>query len=176
MLRKAAHYGRLLTVVVFTCATLIGCASAKDFELAESAVRQFHTQLDSEQYSLIYRAGDPKMRQSTSESDFVSLLSSVHTKLGTFQSSSLRSKTFVYHTAQTAEILLNYESTFTRGVGKEKFTWQVNDGRVVLGNYKIESRELSSSSRYEKFPEVSGDRFDWFDAFKSGYRRAVANA
>jgi|SRR5277367_5981550 hypothetical protein len=129
--------------VIVACTVFWGCAAAKkDFELADNAVRQFHSQLDSEQYSAIYLSADAKLKQSTSESDFVTLLRNVHSTLGPFQSSALRSKSWAYHTPQTATVRFDYDATFARGSGRERFTWQIGGDSVVLGGYKIESSEL----------------------------------
>ena len=44
--------------------------------------KQFHSQLDTEQYAAAYGACDEKFHQVTSESDSVKLLRAIHTKLG----------------------------------------------------------------------------------------------
>jgi hypothetical protein len=129
--------------LIVACTVFWGCAAAnKDFELADNAVRQFHSQLDSEQYSAIYLSADATLKRSTSESDFVTLLRSVHSTLGPFQSSSLHSKIWAYHTAQTATVRLDCDAIFVHGSGRERFTWQIDGDSVVLGGYTIESSKL----------------------------------
>jgi hypothetical protein len=127
------------------CVLLSGCAqSRQDFELAERAVDLFHSQLNSEQFSLIYQSADAKMKQSTSESDFVNFLQGVHRKLGIAQNSSERSKNFVYHNSQDATVILDYDTTFAQGSGTERFTWRVTNSHVALDSYKINSNELAT--------------------------------
>ena len=129
--------------LIVACTIFGGCATAnKDFELADNAMRQFHSQLDSEQFSAIYLSADAKLKQSTSESDFVTLLRNVYSTLGPFQSSSLHSKTWAYHTARTATVRFDCDATFARGSGRERFTWQIDGDSMVLGGYTIESIEL----------------------------------
>jgi hypothetical protein len=133
----------LIVGVIAACTLLEGCASAtKGFELAEGAVRQFHSQLDSEQYSAIYQSADVKMKKSISESDFASVLREVHSKLGSFQSSSQPTKTFVYRAPHRATVKFDYDTTFARGTATEKFTWEISDNFIVLGGYKIDSSEI----------------------------------
>lgn len=120
---------------------LSSCAAERqNLKLAKHAVDQFHSQLDSEQYSAVYQGASAKMKAATNEADFVKLLENVHQRLGAVQESVLRGTTFeLAHGA----IRLSYVTTFARGVGREQFEWHIDDNQAVLYNYRISSSDLT---------------------------------
>jgi hypothetical protein len=105
-------------------------------------VEQFHTQLDTEQYSAIYAASDEKFHQATSESDFVKLLEAIHRKLGSVQESNLRNTGVAWYAGQGATVTLVYQTKFAEGTGSERFVWHVKDNDAALYRYEINSNEL----------------------------------
>jgi len=111
-------------------------------ELAQQNVEQFHSQLDSEQYTAVYAACDEKFHQATSESDFVKILEAVHRKLGNVQRSSLRNTGVAWFAGQGATVTLVYETKFAAGAGIEKFVWHIKDNGAALYDYNINSNEL----------------------------------
>lgn len=127
----------VLAVLLASCAFLWSCASEqRDLKLAEHAVDVFHSRLDLEQYSVIYQAAGAKMKEATNETDFVKSLQGTHQSLGAVQNSTLRDMTF--ELAQGV-IRLDYNTTFARGSGRERFEWQVKDNLALLYSYRIDS-------------------------------------
>jgi hypothetical protein len=121
---------------------LSSCASERqNLKLSKHAVTVFHSQLDAEEYSSIYKAADDGLKQSISESDFVRFLQGVHQTLGVMQNSVPRGT--VFQLAQ-GTIRLDYDTTFARGAGREQFEWKIIGDRAVLNNYKINSKELAT--------------------------------
>jgi hypothetical protein len=132
--------------VVSICAVsvlLCSCGSStKSLELAEQNVQQFHSELDSEQYTAVYAASDEKFHEATTESDFVKLLEAVHRKLGNVQQANLRNTGVAWFAGQGATVTLVYETKFADGTGTEQFIWHVKDNGAALYRYQINSNEL----------------------------------
>ncbi len=125
------------------CMLFAACGSTtRSVEMAQRNVEQFHSQLDSQQFTAIYASCDEKFHQATSESDFVNLLDAVHRKLGNVQQSSLRNTGVAWFAGQGATVTLVYETKFTDGTALEKFVWHVKDNDAALYGYNINSNEL----------------------------------
>jgi hypothetical protein len=132
----------LLTAIIASCTLLASCAAEKQqWHLAVNAVDLFHSQLDSQQYTLMYQAADAGMKDGMQELDFVNLLQNVHQTLGQVQSSALKGT--VFQTAQ-GTIRLDYDTTFARGSAREQFVWKVEQDHATLRGYKINSKQLAS--------------------------------
>jgi hypothetical protein len=122
---------------------LCSCGSStKSLELAEQNVQQFHSEVDSEQYTAVYAASDEKFHEATTESDFVKLLEAVHRKLGNVQQANLRNTGVAWFAGQGATVTLVYQTKFAEGTGTEEFIWHVKDNGAALYRYQINSNEL----------------------------------
>lgn len=117
-------------------------SSTKSVEVAQQNVKQFHSQVNSEQYAAVYAACDEKFHQVTSESDFVKLLEAVHRKLGNVQQSNLLNTGVAWFAGQGATVTLVYQTKFAEGTGVEKFVWHIKDNGAALYSYNINSNEL----------------------------------
>jgi len=133
-----------ILVALFAVFALFSGPAARNTKLANQAVKQFHDQLDAGQYAAIYDGADETLRETTSESDFVNLLQSVHQKLGNVQDLNLSWTGIAWHGGQGVTISLIYNTKFTYGSGNEQFVWQSHDNRVTLGRYRIKSNVLAS--------------------------------
>ena len=89
-----------IVALVFAGITLISGPVAKYHKLGHQAVKQFHEQFASGQYVEIYDAADETLRETTSKSDFVNLLQSVHEKLGDVESVNPGSQGIAFHGGQ----------------------------------------------------------------------------
>jgi len=118
------------------------CGSTKNIEIAEKGVVQFHTELDSEQYAVIYAAADEGLRKATTEADFTHLLQSVHRKLGRVEYARLLNFGDGFFTGQGRVITIIYDTTFAGGTGTEQFVWHIRENRLVLFGYHINSNAL----------------------------------
>lgn len=136
----------LCTVALVLAAVgLISGPVARYHELGNQAVKQFHEQLAAGQYVAIYDAANETLRESTSKSDFVNLLQSVHEKLGDVQDLNPSWKGIAFHGRQRATIALYFDTKFTNGTGAEQFVWQKDDNRLTLSWYQIKSKVLDPS-------------------------------
>jgi hypothetical protein len=127
----------------FAAIALFAAQTAKYREPADPAVKQFHERLAAGQYVAIYDEADETLRRTTSESDFVNLLQSVHQKLGDAQNLNLRSTVISWHGNGKLSIGVTYDTEFTYGAATEQFVWQEQDNRVALGRYQIRSKVLT---------------------------------
>jgi hypothetical protein len=134
----------LFAVIGVACILVSSCggSSTTSLELAKQNVVQFHSQLNSEQYAVLYSASDEKLHQATSESDFVKLLEAIHRKLGTVQQSDLRNTGIAWFMGQGATVTLVYDTKFAEGNASEKFVWHIKDNKATLYGYNINSSEL----------------------------------
>jgi hypothetical protein len=132
-----------LTGILAVCVLFSSCGSSNtSIEQAKQSVVQFHSQLDTEQYSVIYAASDEKFRQATSQTDLATLLEAVHRKLGAVEQSNLRNTGVAWFAGQGATVTLIYDTRFAEGTGSEKFVWHVKDNVPALYSYNIMSNEL----------------------------------
>jgi hypothetical protein len=105
-------------------------------------VDQFHTELDLEQYDVIYAAADENLHKATTETDFAGLLLLVHRKLGRVQRSQLRNFEIGWFTGQGTIVTVMYDTSFLGGAGSEEFVWHIRENRPTLSGYHITSNAL----------------------------------
>ena len=133
----------ILPIICAASMLLSSCSSAtKNVKLAQQSVQQFHSELDSEQYTVVYAASDDKLHQVTSEPDFVNLLGSIHRKLGNVRESNQRSSGVAWFAGQGATVTLVYDTKFAEGAGTEQFVWHIKDNGPALYGYHINSNDL----------------------------------
>jgi|HubBroStandDraft_6_1064221.scaffolds.fasta_scaffold56480_1 hypothetical protein len=133
-----------IAALVLAGVVLISGPVAKYHELGHQAVKQFHEQLASEQYVEIYDAADETLRDTTSKSDFVNLLQSVHERLGDVESLNPGWQGIAFHGGQRMTISEYFDTKFAHGNGIEWFVWQAHDNRLTLGRYQIKSSVVTS--------------------------------
>jgi hypothetical protein len=140
---RAARNGLLWIMSFAMCLAVAACSSASSgIALAKEGVGQFHQQLDSEQYDVLYTAADAKLHGMTSKSDFTKLLTAVHRKLGAVQQANLRNTGISWYAGQGETVTLVYETTFTSGSGTEQFVWHITGNEAKLYGYHINSNDL----------------------------------
>jgi hypothetical protein len=131
------------TLPLLICFLLTSCARpSRNAGVAQQAVEQFHSQLNSEQYSAIYSNADESFKNATSASDFAGLLRAIHQKLGTVSSSSLRSTSSTWSSGEGSTVTLLYSTLFSHGSGTEQFIWHMGENRATLYGYHITSADL----------------------------------
>jgi Protein of unknown function (DUF4019) len=131
-----------LLAILFVGGALVSCGSSKKIQLAKDSVGMFHAQLDTEQYSTIYKTADDKFHAAISEAEFVKLLQAVHNKLGTVKESNLRNTGVAWYAGQGYTVTLVYDTRFSDGSGAEQFVWRVKDNQPTLYGYHINSNDL----------------------------------
>jgi opacity protein-like surface antigen len=127
-----------ITAVVIA---LAGCSTGVGTKLAEQAVPKFHTMLDAGEFDAIYAATADDFKQATKREEFVSILEAVHRKLGNTKSADMKGWNINYHTSGTF-ITLNYATTYTEGEASEQFVYRLQDDKVLLVGYHVNSNAL----------------------------------
>jgi hypothetical protein len=128
----------LLAVSLLLCACSPGSLSTAD---SEAAVAAFHQQYDASGFDAIYAGSAPELKAATSSEKFVKLLSVMHTRLGTVQSSS-KASWRVFAGTSGNFIDLTYKTTYQHGEGVESFRFRTDRGNPQLVGYNINSTEL----------------------------------
>jgi len=126
-------------------AALLSCSCGsvtQDRTIAQLAVSEFHSQLDSARYDAVYAAAGPKFHDITTEADLTKLLDAVHRKLGTVKQANLLNWKMAWYTGQGETVDLTYAITFSAGSGKEEFLWHIDNHRALLYGYHINSVDL----------------------------------
>lgn len=106
--------------------------------LSDEAVRQFHSQLDSESYGDIVRDSDEAFQNSENRDEIIKFLAGVHSKLGPSRDFT-RTNIFVNATTNGTFIKVSYQSTFEQGKAVEAFTWKKAGGGLKLVRYDVNS-------------------------------------
>jgi hypothetical protein len=140
---SAILQARFLLTTLFAGCVLVSCGSSKNIQLAKDSVG-IHAQLDTEQYSTIYKTADDKFHSAISEAEFVKLLQAIHNKLGTVKESNLRNAGVAWFAGQGYTVTLVYDTQFSDGSGAEQFVWHVKDNQPTLYGYHINSNDLIS--------------------------------
>ena len=115
-----------------------GCSMSANTTAADQGVTRFHAMLDAGQYADIYNGSSPQMKQAATEQDFVSMLDTVHRKLGTTRSVAQRNWGINYDTKGTF-VTLVYKTTFSTGDADEKFVFLMQGQTPSLVGYHINS-------------------------------------
>jgi hypothetical protein len=130
---------RYACLIATAAATLSGCAGFAAKGTAEQAVAHFHEQLDTASFEAIYDESDDLFKGATTKDQFVMILRSVHTKLGTV----VRSDQTEFYSREQAGtdagsyISMTYATQFTLGKATEKFNYRLLGTKVRLVGYNI---------------------------------------
>ena len=122
-------------------ASLVGCSALAGKTPAESAVTQFHAQLDAGSFDDIYEQTDARFKNATTHDQFVAVLRAIHTKLGNVVSAK-QTNWFAQDSTGGSMLSLTYETEFASGKGTEKFSYAVAGNAVRLVGYNINSADL----------------------------------
>jgi len=134
-------------IVAAAIALLAACTQSVDRQPAEAAVQRFHAELDAGRYDDIYGATAGALKSATPQSRFVGLMSGIHAKLGTVQSS--RQKHWTLQRRETDALLtLDYATAYAGGQADEKFVYWMKGDRVELVEYRIHSVALDGVAAY----------------------------
>lgn len=120
-----------------------GCSAGSDIAAAEREVERFHKlAADGEIDRLYDRATDEFKRVATPER-FRSILEMIDERLGDVRQTNRRGWHVNYAPAGTI-VTLTYDTRFERGRGTERFTYRINDGRVRLLGFHVNSDALNT--------------------------------
>ncbi|MCC6451437.1 MAG: hypothetical protein IT171_01020 [Acidobacteria bacterium] len=131
----------LLIAVCLLTTVVLGCSMYKDSKTAEPVVAKFHEQYNNEQFAKIYAETGDLMKNASSESDIISLLSKVHEKLGDVKNAT---STSWHVSAQGGQSIVNltYDVEYEKGKGTEAFTISVRGKDAKIEGFNINSKDL----------------------------------
>jgi hypothetical protein len=110
-------------------------------EAAEKSVADIHKLYNDDKLAEIYSAGHSKLKNATTEKQFVEFVGAVQRKLGKVTQTSnagFNVRTFNL----TTTVVLSQSTTFEQGTGTETFTFQMDGDKAVLVGYNINSKDL----------------------------------
>jgi hypothetical protein len=117
------------------------CNPAKNKALAESAVVNFHSQLDAGKFHDIYGTSSDRFKKATTEEEWNKLLGAIHRKLGNVKSSGLTNwRAFTGPGGTTMQV--SFKTRFEKSEAIEDFNWLMVDGKPELLGYNIRSNAL----------------------------------
>ena len=111
-------------------------------KLAEDAVDRFHEQFNASTLNQIYEESAGPSRDAASREEFVEFVSTVRRKLGNVVDSKREPDMSENTRNEFTTLNVTYRTTFAQGQGEEKFVWQIKNGKALLLNYTISSRDL----------------------------------
>ena len=116
-----------------------GSALVAGRALSNTAVEQFHTELNGEQYEQIFGDSDDGFQQSGNKEETIKFLEAVHRKLGKAEQSNLANM-MVQSTTGGTYIIAAYTTRFEHGEADEKFVWTRKGGQLKLHGYNVQSK------------------------------------
>jgi hypothetical protein len=121
----------LLLVLMWQC----GAGLIQGRRLANTAVRQFHRELNAGRYDKICREADEDF---VKREELTKFLEAVHSKMGNVDSETLMNVR-VNATTSGSSITTQFRTTFAQGPATETFTWEKSNGVLRLRGYSIQS-------------------------------------
>lgn len=137
---------KLPTTLLFVGSVITGagCSAAEDFTAAQRAVEHVHELFAQKDFSKIYVAGDPALRE-VSEAEFVRSMTTTRNEYGDIRASHLVASEW-----QTGEVVFDgvrfsgtfvivaYRTEFSTGPATETFTFRVLAKGVALMGWNID--------------------------------------
>jgi hypothetical protein len=116
-----------------------GCSMGQDLTTTDAAVADFHAKLNGGQFKAITDAAGPEIK--TGGTDFTGLVEAIHTKLGTFKSTTRQGFNDNYNNGDHL-FTTTYASVYSSGPATENFVYRMSGGKAVLIGYHVESAAL----------------------------------
>ena len=131
----------LLTVVV-VCLIVLGCSAYRDGKpAAEAQIVEFHSLYGERKFSELYSASHEKMKEASTETEFIDFLTAVESKLGKVTNSrQVNWRVQNFNLESFVEIIQDTE--FEKGRGTETFTFLIEGKDAILVAYFINSNDL----------------------------------
>jgi hypothetical protein len=126
-------------MVLAASVALAGCSMGQDLAVTDSAVADFHAKLNGGQFKAIADASGPEIKNGST--DFGGLIEAIHTKLGTFKSTTRSGFNDNINNGDHT-FTTSYASVYSSGPATENFVYRLNSGKPVLIGYHVESAVL----------------------------------
>lgn len=106
------------------------------------AVAQFHQMYNAGQYAAIWQGASSNL-QGTPQPEFVQFMTSLHAKMGDYQSHVLIGDVVTDNSAANA-VTISYNVTYANGTAKENFVYLMSNGQPQLAHYSVENIATTS--------------------------------
>lgn len=126
-------------ILLIAAAALAACSMGQDMSATDSAVADFHAKLNAGQFKAITDASGPEIKNDSV--DFTQLIAAVHTKLGTFRSTSRQGFNDNINNDDHT-FTASYASVYSTGPATENFVYRLSGGKPVLIGYHVELAAL----------------------------------
>jgi hypothetical protein len=119
----------------------LGKQTYQDYRLASAAVERFHHQLNAADYDAIYAEASDDFRKSGNHDEMIQFLGRVHEKMGDSGKTSMAGFHVNWRNGRLwVDEVANTQ--FALGQGQEGFIWILNQDRLQLYTYHIDSANL----------------------------------
>ena len=114
-----------------------GCSSTPGVKIAQMGVAHFRSQMEAGEFQAIYAEADEGLRQKYNEKDFVKLVAAIDRAGGTLKQARLSRARESWFSHRDKYVTLDYETTWARTKGEEKFIFHIRQGHANLDTYKV---------------------------------------
>jgi len=143
--KRASWFG-IKTIIVVALLGLVGIAlvwragrsTYHNYQLASSAVDQFHMQLNAGDYNTIYDEATDDFRRSGSREDITRFFTSIHEQMG---SAGNKNAAGFHVNWRNGRVWVDqvFNTRFEKGQGQESFVWEIQQERPLLYHYRLDS-------------------------------------
>ncbi len=111
--------------------------------MTQNAVEEFHHRLRTKQDERIFADAAPEFRNSMSREESQTFFEKVRMRLGAPELTQ-RVSISINHSTSGQFLVCQYQTRFRNGEARESFTWRVENGRLALTRYFINSPLMSA--------------------------------
>jgi hypothetical protein len=133
---KFTLLGVLVSLFVAACFSVKPVYYEADKKMAESEIENFHKLFNEKNFERIYETVDKETAKKKSKDDFFQILSEVDTQLGKVKQTKIL-KANVTQESTVRQVEVECETTFEKGVQKEKFIFLIRSSQIGLASYAI---------------------------------------
>ena len=115
-----------------------GRSTYHNYQLASSAVDQFHMQLNAGDYNTIYDEATDDFRRSGSREDITRFFTSIHEQMG---SAGNKNAAGFHVNWRNGRVWVDqvFNTRFEKGQGQGSFVWEIQQERPLLYHYRLDS-------------------------------------
>ena len=127
VLRSKTMPQKAKTTFLIVLLLSLGCGSRKEKAEAEAMAVQIHNQLKTGDYKAIYKSSRQQTQKMANESEFVTMMESLHENLGAFKNAGQNTYVVRYDINQGKMCVLIYEVEFERKRATERIEFTHSD-------------------------------------------------
>jgi hypothetical protein len=119
---------------------LAACSPSEELRLAEREVTKFRDLVDAGAYDVLYVGTAQRLKDVTSEAQFVAMLERTHGSLGKLRRSERNDWSVEADTSDGIVVKLGYATSYEHGDRKEEYTYLIRGQHAALAQYAIRVR------------------------------------